>query len=332
MNLKRTLPRRLAVVAALGTVYVVWGSTYLAIRYALETVPPFLMMAVRCGVAGVLLFAWGRLRGVGAPTAREWRGAAGAGALLFLGGHGALSWAEQTVSSGVASVVFATIPLWMTLLQASMDRAHRVGVRTVLGVLGGAGGVIVLVGPWRALGGDPVSRIGVAALLFSALSWSLGSALTRSLPPARSAALAMGAQFICGAMMLLVASAVAGELRGLESVEVSKRSVLALVYLVAFGSILGFGAYSWLLRNLSLSRVSTYAYVNPVVAVALGWVLGGEVVNARVGAAATLVVVSVIVILARRPARPAHTVRTTQEPLMTPHEGRAASEVSPCWK
>ncbi|UCC82839.1 MAG: EamA family transporter [Gemmatimonadota bacterium] len=298
------MTRRLTpgVVAAFAAIYLIWGSTYLGIKFAIATLPPLTVVATRSITAGALLYAWGRWRGAGAPSVAQWRAGVIVGALLFLGGHGGLAWAQQRVPSGVASLFIATLPLWMTLMQAQKDGASVFTPRTLAGLAAGTLGILVLVGPAVLLGSEPVHLLGAAVLVLAALSWSVGSAVAQRSPRPASLSVTTGSYLLSGGSLLLMAGIASGELRDLRPDTISFQSLAALGYLIAFGSVVAFGAYSWLIRRRSLAAVSTYAFVNPVVAVFLGWALGGESLNARVVAAATLVVAAVVLILSGRAA------------------------------
>ncbi len=295
------------VIAAFAAVYVIWGSTYLAIRFAIETLPPFLMAAVRFLVAGTLLYIWRRARGAPPPTPRQWRAAAIVGTLLLLGGNGAVVWAEQFVPSGIAALIVAVVPLWMVLLDWLGPRGARPPGLVLVGLAVGFAGVAVLIGPAALLRGAStrVNPIGAAALVLGSLAWATGSLYSRSAPLPPAPLLATGMQMLCGGVALLIAGVVTGEAAAVHASVISTRSALALLYLIVFGAIVGYSAYIWLLRNVPAAQVSTYAYVNPVVAVLLGWALAGETLTARTLLAAAIIVASVAVITAARPrARP----------------------------
>ncbi len=309
------MTRRLTpgVVAAFAAIYLIWGSTYLGIKFAIATLPPLTMMALRSFAAGVILYAWGRLRGAGPPAARQWLAGAVVGALLFLGGHGGLAWAQQRISSGVAALLIATLPLWMTLMQALSDGKTVLTIRTLAGLVSGTLGILVLVGPGTLLGSEPVDLLGAVVLVLAALSWSVGTAVAQRSPRPASLGVTTGSYLLSGGVLLSLAGIVSGELGDLRPDEISFQSIAALGYLILFGSVVAFGAYTWLIRRRSLGAVSTYAFVNPVVAVFLGWALGGEPLSARVLGAATLVVAAVVLILSgRAAAREAH-VQTARD-------------------
>ncbi len=298
--------------AALITVYIVWGSTYLAIRFAVETLPPFLMAGVRFVVAGALLYAWARLHGVPAPRPRQWGSAAVVGGLLLLGGNGGVVWAEQFVPSGLAALLVATVPLWMVGLDAAATR-RLPSTRVLLGLAAGLAGVAWLAGP---LGGgeSPVRADGAVVLLLASLAWAVGSLFSRraDLPTGRGLGTAM--QMLAGGGLLVLAGLATGETGAVELASISARSALALLYLIVFGSLVGFSAYIWVLRASTPAKVSTYAFVNPAVAVFLGWLLAGEALDARILGAGALILAAVVLIVLRPAAREAGAAQPVAEP------------------
>jgi drug/metabolite transporter (DMT)-like permease len=285
------------VLLAFAAIYVLWGSTYLAIRFAVETLPPFLMAGTRHLAAGLILYAWTRRRGGGRPTARDWKLAAGIGALMLLGGNGMVSWAEQRVPSGLAALIVASVPLWMTVLEAVQRReAPR---RTVIaGLVLGIASLAVLAAPGRLGGNGHVDALGAAALLLAALCWAVGSLYSRVARLSVSTFTAVAMEMIAGGAILWGAGLLFGEAARFDPSAISLRSGLALGYLIVFGSLAGFSAYMWLLTVTTPARVSTYAYVNPVVAVSLGWALAGEMVTLRTGLA-TLGIVGAVALIIR---------------------------------
>jgi drug/metabolite transporter (DMT)-like permease len=297
------VPRRLvAVWAALATIYVVWGSTYLGIMVAIETLPPLLMSGARFVVAGAILYAFAVGRGDrdgDGPTARQWGAAAIVGAALFLLGNGGVALSEERIDSGIAALLVATIPLWMAVLDRVLNR--RGLARTgVLGLLVGLAGVVLLVGP---SGEHGIDAIGAVFALSAAFAWAWGSLYARDASlPARSL-VAAGMQMLTGGVLLLVAGVATGELGELELGSVSGRSLVAVVYLVVAGSVVAFGAYAWLLRNAGTALVSTYAYVNPVVAVLLGALFLSEPVTPRMLLAGLAIVASVALIVTAQSSR-----------------------------
>ncbi len=298
-------PRRALLLAAYAAVYVIWGSTYLAIRFGIDTLPPLGMAAVRFLLAGALLYGWARARGAPRPTRAQWGAATVVGALLLLGGNGAVTWAEQRVPSGIAALLIATEPLWIVLLGWARPGGARPTRLTVLGLALGLAGVAALVGPGSLRGGPSVDPLGAAVVVAGALAWAAGSVWPGRVRLPASAPLATGMQMLAGGALLLAASGAAGEPAAFRPEAVSPASLAAVGYLVVFGSIVGLSAYVWLLNVEPPERVATYAFVNPVVAVALGWAVAGEPVTGRVLLAAA-VIVGAVVLLTRRPgaARP----------------------------
>ena len=290
------VPSRARVYAAFAAVYVIWGSTYLAIHFALETLPPFLMAAARFLVAGGLLYTWARLRGVPSPGRPEWRSAVVVGGLLFLCGNGAVVWAQQYVPSGVAALLVATEPILFVLL-FGMRRRERPRRTVMIGLALGLLGVAVLIGPGKLLGGGRVDATAALVLVAGAFCWAVGSLLSRSSRMPESPAMATAVTLLGGGALLLVASVLRGELATFDPTAVSGRSLLALFYLISFGSLVAFTAYLWILRVATPARAATYAYVNPVVAVLLGWAFAGESLTARMAIAAAIIVGSVALII-----------------------------------
>ena len=281
---------------AFAVIYIVWGSTYLAIRIGVHEVPPFLLAGMRFFAAGLALCLYSAARGDRAPTARQWRSASLLAALIFVGDYGLLFWAEQRVPSGIAAVMLATIPAFIALAEILILRSQRLTVRLALSLLVGIAGVAVLVSRSASFGSSPIDTGGAVALLIAAVSWSVAAPLTRRLPLPAAKTMSSGAQMLAGGAMLAVASAALGELRGFQPAAVSRAAWLALAYLVVAGSIIGFTAYLWLLHHESPTKVGTYAYVNPVVAVLVGYFLGGEPLGMRTVLGTLLVLVSVVVI------------------------------------
>jgi drug/metabolite transporter (DMT)-like permease len=287
---------RSRVIAAFVAVYVVWGSTYLAIRYAVETMPPFLMVGARFLVSGVILYAWSRARGEPRPTKAQWRDALVTGVLLLCCGNGAVAWAEQRVPSGLAALLVAIVPLWMVLVEWLRPRGIRPTVSIVAGVVVGLIGLVVLIGPRTLVGDGDVDRLGAIVLVVASLAWAGGSVYNRYGARPDSALMSTGLQMIAGSVGLLLVGVGAGELGTLHLARVSSASWLGWLYLVTFGSLVGFTAYVYLLRAVSPAKASTYAYVNPVVAVFLGWAIAGEPVTMRTLAAAAIILGGVAMI------------------------------------
>jgi len=292
-------------VLAFSIIYFVWGSTFLAIRVGVREVPPFLLASMRFFVAGVVLFGWMRLQGTPSPSRREWASASLLALCIFVLDYGLLFWAEQRVPSGIAAVMLATIPVFMALSEILFLRTQRLTFRLALALLVGIGGVLVLVSRSLGLGEAPIDTAGAVALVIAAVSWSIASALNRKLPLPESKGTSSGAQMLVGGILLAVAAAAFGEFRGFHIEAVSRGAWFALAYLIVAGSIIGFTAYVWLLHHESPTKVGTYAYVNPVVAVIVGYFLGGETVGPRTLLGTLLVLVSVVVITTTRATKPA---------------------------
>ncbi len=269
-------PTTAGLVAAFAAIYLIWGSTYLAIRYAVETFPPLLMMGVRHLTAGGLLYGWARWRGTPAPKLREWFHPVMIGTLLFLGGHGSLAWAETRVPSGIAALLVATLPMWIVMLARIKGTEGKLSRSALAGLVLGFAGVAVLFGPdlWKHNG--ELNLIGAGAVLFGTFIWAAGTIYMRSVKMPESPVISSGMQMFAGGVALVVVAALTGETSRFHWAAVTGRSWLALAYLIVFGSIIAFTAYSWLHTVASPSRVSTYAYVNPVVAVLIGWALASE--------------------------------------------------------
>ncbi len=289
-------PQRWKTLLAFAIIYFVWGSTFLAIRVGVREIPPFLMAGMRFFVAGAVLYAWMRVTGTPAPTRRQWAAASFLAVLIFVLDYGLLFWAEQRVPSGIAAVMMATIPAFMALSEIFILRTQRLTPRLGFALLVGLAGVAVLVSRATTFGGSPVSASGAIAMIIGAISWSLASVLTRKLTLPESKVMNSGAQMLAGGILLIVTAALLGELRGFRVDAVSAKAWFALAYLIVAGSIVGFTAYVWLIHHESPTKVGTYAYVNPVVAVVVGYFLGGEGLGARTVMGTLLVLASVVVI------------------------------------
>jgi drug/metabolite transporter (DMT)-like permease len=288
---------KLRIAIAMLAIYLIWGSTYLAIRFAVATIPPFLMAGTRFLFPGLLLVAWRRFSGDPAPTRRQWLSTGLIGLMLLLGGNGLVSWAEQRIDSGVAALLIGTAPIWMVLADALFSSKRKPRWQAILGLVIGFGGIIVLVGPRSVLDGESYyDPIGIGVILVAALSWSLGSVFSRKVDTPRSPLLATGMEMLAGCVGLFAVSLMRGEWRGFDVGAVSLRSGLGLLYLIVAGSLGGFVAYTWLLRNAPISLVATYAYVNPLIAILLGNLLAQEKLTVQVLIAAVVIISSVILI------------------------------------
>ena len=289
-------PPRTLLLLAFAVIYVVWGSTYLAIRVVVETMPPFLSAAARFLIAGVLFLAFLVWRGMPFPGRREWQLASVTGLLLCVGGNGLVVWAEKSISSGLAALLVALTPVWFALLDWVRPGGKRPEVKTVLGIAIGFAGVILLVNGRSGADSNAGSLIAALAVVAAGISWAVGSLYARYAGRAESPWMNAAAQMICGGAGLLVLSLALGEPSQVQWNAISARSIVAFVYLIVFGSWLGFSTYVWLLRVSTPSRVSTYAYVNPIIAVFLGWLILGETVSGRMLIGACVVVAGVVAI------------------------------------
>jgi drug/metabolite transporter (DMT)-like permease len=286
-------PARWKIFLAFSIIYFVWGSTYLAIRVGVLEMPPFIMAGIRFAIAGLALWTWMRLQGTPSLTWPEWRASLLLGSLMFLLDYACLFWAEQRVPSGIAAVVIAIIPVCITLLEILFLKTQKLTLRLALGLGVGVLGVAVLMNPRASLGEAPLNRGGAIALLVASLGWSVGTVLSRRLVVPSSKAMGAAAQMLCGGIMLLVLAVLSGELAQFHPAAISFRAWFSLVYLIIAGSIVAYTAYVWLLHHQSPTKVGTYAYVNPIIAVILGALLGGETVGHRTMLGAALILVSV---------------------------------------
>ena len=289
---------------AFAIIYFVWGSTFLAIRVGVREVPPFLLAAMRFLVAGLFLYGWMIAHGERSPTGRQWTSASLLAILIFVLDYGLLFWAEQRVPSGIAAVMMATIPVFMALSEIIFLGTQRLTVRLALALFIGIGGVAVLMSRSLNLGGAPIDGAGAMALMIASMSWSVSSALTRKLPLPSSKVMSSGAQMLAGGVLLTLTAAALGEFHSFHPWTISRSVWLSLLYLIVAGSIVGFTAYVWLIHHESPTKVGTYAYVNPVVAVLVGHFLGGEALGLRTILGTVFVLIGVVVITTTRVKKP----------------------------
>src|SRR6266853_138785 len=289
---------------AFAIIYFVWGSTFLAIRVGVREVPPLLFAAMRFLFAGIVLYGWMIACGERSPTARQWTSVSLLAVLIFVLDYGSLFWAEQRVPSGIAAVMLATIPAFMALSEVVFLKTQRLTLRLGTALLLGIAGVAMLMAPWLRLSGAPIDTLGAAALIFASISWSIASTLSRKLSLPASKVMSSGAQMLAGGVFLTLTAAALGEFHNFHPTTVSRGVLFSLLYLIVAGSIIGFTAYVWLLHHESPTKVGTYAYVNPVVAVIVGYFLGGETVGPRTLLGTLLVLVSVVVITTTRATKP----------------------------
>jgi drug/metabolite transporter (DMT)-like permease len=300
-GVKNTSNRNLGLlIAAFTAVYIFWGSTYLAIKYAIETLPPFLMAGSRFVFAGVVLMIWARFaKDYERPKAAHWKTSLIVGTLLLLGGNGGVVFAEHYISSSLAALLVATEPFWIVLLSWLWLKGTRPNLKTILGIGVGFFGVWLLIngqttGETSSIGS--MQFFGTIAVMAAALSWATGSIYGLRAPVPKSSILTAGMQMLSGGMVLLLVSLLTGEMARFDIAQVSANSVYGVIYLIIFGSLIGFTAYSWLLKNADPAMVSTYAYVNPIVAVFLGWLIAGESFTGQMLVGAGVIVGSVVLI------------------------------------
>lgn len=297
-------PGRAALFSAFGAVYLIWGSTYLAIRFAIETLPPFLMAGTRFLVAGSVLYAWCRSRGAPRPEPAHWKAASVSGFFMLFMGVGGVTWAEQIVPSGLAALVVATVPVWLTLMGWAGPDGTRPRLAEGAGIVLGLVGVALLVAPGEALlGGGGVDPLGGAVIVGASIAWAFGSLHSKSSAGPDSHLFGVALLMLAGGGWLMLAALAAGEFAAVSVPAVSTLSLFSLLYLIVFGSIVAFSAYVWLLKVATPAQVGTYAFVNPVVAVFLGWLLADEPVTPRTVLAACVIVVGVALTVWRRPKR-----------------------------
>lgn len=295
----------LSVMAALGAVYFIWGTTYLAMKFAIETLPPFFMLAFRFAAAGTLMLAWTRSRGKLELNGKQFRGAAAAGGVMLLGGTGLVAWAEQFVPSNIAAIVIATMPLWMALVRWVALKGDRPEKASLAGIALGFAGTLLLVRSTNAGTGTTVEghAVGLAVLVLAAFLWATGSLVSRGMEQPRVPALATSIQLLSGGFCCLIAGLATGESSRVHLEAISLRSAAALAYLVVFGSVVAFSCYTWLLKKTDPALASSYAYVSPVVAVSAGWLLAGERLNPG-SLLATGVILTAVVLIVRGTAVP----------------------------
>jgi drug/metabolite transporter (DMT)-like permease len=309
LNDGRSHASRAQITAAFASIYIIWGSTYLAIRYAVETIPPFIMGGIRFVISGAMLYAWARSRGAARPTRIHWRNAVIAGGFLLLGGNGAVVWAEQFVPSGLTALLVSILPFWRVIIEWVRPPRQRPSGAVMAGLILGFIGIVVLVGPSNLGGHGDVKPIGAVVLILGSLSWAIGSFWSRDAQLPASGLLTTGIEMLGGGALLLIVGALTGELSHFDLHHVSKASAAGLIYLITFGSLIGFTSYIWLLDKVSPARLGTYAYVNPVVAVLLGWAIAGERLSVRTAFAAAIVICGVALITTARTSASARDVR-----------------------
>jgi len=294
---------RFKIIISFAAIYLIWGSTYLAIRMGVETIPPFMLAGLRFLAAGMGFYALMRFRGTPRPTRTQWKSAAIIGAMLAGGGTGLVSWAEVTVPSGLTALLVAMVPMWIVLVDWLRPRGIRPSMPVVVGLLLGFAGVVFLINPSSIGGAGEINQFGAMLIVLATISWAVGSVYSRQADQPESKMLGTGMQMIAGGALLLVASILSGETTQFDFGAVTAKSWLALIYLTTMGSV-GFAAYVWLLRTTAVAKVATYAYVNPVIALMLGSLLAGELISMRTLLASTIILLAVIMIISAKKSEP----------------------------
>lgn len=287
--------KQLLIIIALLMVYLFWGGTYLGMKVALETLPPFIMAGIRYIIAGSVLYLWAMVSGAKPPKKEHWKSGGIVGALLLLGGNGLVAWAEQIVSSGIAALMVATVPLWMIILNWRKEQKPSMVVlgSTIFGFIGIA---VLVLQPGGETTGLGANKLGILAILFATFSWSIGSLYSRKAQLPKSQLLSVAIQMLVGGGLLLITATILGEWSRFELANISSRSFLSMGYLIIFGSIIAYNAYIWLLKNADPTWVSTYAFVNPIIAVLLGWAFANEKLTVNSLIAAIIIITAVIII------------------------------------
>jgi drug/metabolite transporter (DMT)-like permease len=286
-------------IAAFGAIYFIWGSTYLAIAWAIQTIPPFLMAGSRFLLAGTALYLWATVSGAERPRPAQWAAAAVLGALFFLIGNGTVVWVEQSLASGLTALIIAMVSVWTALLEWLRPGGSRPSSMIIAGIVLGFLGVALLVVPGR-VGGHPVDHRAVLMLMGSTFAWALASVSSRHANLPSSTVMAAGMEMLAGGLLLTIVGLATGELARFDPAAVTGRAVAAWLYLTLFGSIVAFTAFAWLLKVTSPNKVATAGYVNPMVAVLLGWLLGGESLSLRSLTASLIIVLGVVLIITGR--------------------------------
>jgi drug/metabolite transporter (DMT)-like permease len=296
------VPFQAKLVIAFFLIYFIWGSTYLAIRYAIETIPPFLMAGVRFTTAGTLLYTFMRLTGAANPSLQQWLNLWVVGTFLFLGGNGLVVWAEQYITSGLAALLVSTLPLWLIMLDWLWAGGPPPTVKGLAGISLGIIGTVVLIDPVKITATD-IYIPGALVVIFGSMLWATGSIYSKKFTQPDSIFMSAACQMFGGGLSLLLVSLVLGEWFAFQPVGISLVSFAAFSYLVVFGSIVAISSYVWLLKNASAASVSTYAFVNPAVAIFLGWLIAGEEINAHIIFGAAIILAGVILVISAQNKR-----------------------------
>jgi drug/metabolite transporter (DMT)-like permease len=288
--------RQFKIIMAFSSICLIWGSTFLAIRFAVETLPPFMMASIRFLAAGTIMYGWLRLRGAPRPSLIHWRSAFIVGGLMLMGGNGGMAWAAQYLPSAPMAVLVATIPLWISVLSTVINRKPLSG-STIGSMLLAMFGIFLLVSPDRSAGDQAIHLVGVVVVLAGAFLWAMGTLYSRTAPKPSTTLLGTAMNLLAGGFLLAIFSLLNGEAAELQLSAVSLKSWLGVGYLALFGSIIAFSAYIWLMQNAEPSRVSAYAYINPLVATVLGWSLAGETITPKMLIASVIILTAVAILI-----------------------------------
>ncbi len=293
-------PSRYQLIAAFASVYIIWGSTYLAIKFAIVSFPPFLMAGFRFLISSLIIFAIARFFSKEKIKLSFWKDSFIIGGALLLGGNGGVVWAEQYVPSGLTALIVATVPIWMVLFDWMHPHGNKPTLKIVIGLVLGFVGLLIMISPTSIFQGEHVNPLGAVALLIATCSWAAGSVYSRRADLPKSKFLTVAMEMFAGGTLLVLAGTITGEWNSFHFANVTSSSVSAFFYLIAFGSVIGFTSYIWLLDAAGPARASTYAYVNPVIAVFLGWIIGGEEITSRVLFAALFIILGVVFIITKK--------------------------------
>lgn len=288
------------IVLAFAAIYIIWGTTYLAIRLAIETIPPFFMAGTRFLLAGIITFVFLRSRGVPLPNLRQWRSAAIIGTLMLVGGNGLVTWSEQEVPSSIAALVVATVPLWMVLFDWLIFQVSTPNKKIAIGLILGFVGIGLLIGPGKILEINHINLSSIVILMLAPILWSLGSLYSRQANLPNSLFLTIAMEMLAGGVLLILAGFITGEKTQLNLSKISTLSLVSMLYLTIVGSIVALTAYVWLLKNVQAAKVATYTYVNPIIALVLGWLVLSEPITLQILISVVVIIFAVILITSRK--------------------------------
>ncbi len=293
-------PSRYQLIAAFAAVYIIWGSTYLAIKIAIISFPPFLMAGIRFLISSAIIFGVARFFSKEKIKLKFWKDSFIIGGALLLGGNGGVVWAEQFVPSGLTALIVATVPIWMVLFDWLHPHGNKPTLKIIIGLILGFAGLLIMISPSSILHGENVNLYGAGALLIATCSWAAGSVYSRKADMPKSKFLTVAMEMFAGGVLLVLAGTILGEWNSFHITKLSSQSIIAFLYLIASGSVIGFTAYIWLLEAAGPAKASTYAYVNPVIAVLLGWLILGEEISMRILLSASFIIVGVVFIITKK--------------------------------